>query len=578
MCFFIIVLVVLGCNSAYSCYDNRSACSVWSHHPRSSKCYCGPSLEGGILCLDDKVYLRVDLNMYIDTDNNQTLAGLGSYGYHNFSTVTNRVYTLLPSDEQQFNMMICSPKNRKGFLCEECIDDHSPTVFNTKCANCTEQSYLKRAVLFFAVKLLPISLMFILVLVFRLNVTQGPIFGYIISCQTEILMAQLMQPFKQLIMHQIGQRGMILQVSLFFSSFWYMDYSSLFGNFCISPSFKNVHVLLLNYISVFYPLLLILSTAFLIELHARNYRFIVFMWKPFSSCLYRLRKSWSSSDSIVHAYGTLFILSFSTLNFNAYLILRSTNLYTNSGELYKRILYFQPSIHFNSRDYVLYFSIIAIPWVLIGVLPTFLLCALSVKTLRKKLNTCCSHRVQIIMQTFADTFQGTFRGGYRGIPVIYAFLVILLTFSGIFGNSLNITVIQVYSVVIILISFLVAFTRPCKSFSTNISLSFNLLIMAAVTMVLSHYIFDIGDAPNYEVTLLLCLASIRHIVMLLWLIYKVLLKFGFIGKAEVSGLRLVNTFRRKAALVKHDSSQCLLPDRLENSHNYQELSSASPIN
>lgn len=296
------------------------------------------------------------------------------------------------------------------------------------------------------------------------------------------------------------------------------------------------------------------------------------MWKPFSFWLYRLRKSWSSSDSIVHAYATLLILSFSTLNFNAYLVLRSTNLYTNSGELYRKILYYQPSIHFHSQDYMFYFSIITIPWVLIGVLPTILLCVLSVKTLRKKLNNCCSQRVQIIMHTFADTFQGTFRDGYRGIPVIYASLVILLTLSGTFGHTLNIAVIQVYSVVLILASFLLAFTRPCKSFSTNISLSFNLLLMAAVAMVLSHYISDIGAVPNYHVTLLLCLASVHHIVMLLWFIYKVLHNMECTGKAVIFGLRLINLFRKKTALTKHDSSQCLLPDRLENSHNYRELS------
>ena len=55
---------------------------------------------------------------------------------------------------------------------------------------------------------------------------------------------------------------------------------------CISESLNNMNVLLLNFVSVLYPLFLVISTYILIELHARNFRPIVIMWKPFGRCFF----------------------------------------------------------------------------------------------------------------------------------------------------------------------------------------------------------------------------------------------------------------------------------------------------
>ena len=54
----------------------RAECPNWYHRPPGSHyCQCGPvlSLEGGIMCPDDGVYLRVDYIMTWDTATNQTV-------------------------------------------------------------------------------------------------------------------------------------------------------------------------------------------------------------------------------------------------------------------------------------------------------------------------------------------------------------------------------------------------------------------------------------------------------------------------------------------------------------------------
>ena len=105
-------------------------------------------------------------------------------------------------------------------------------------------------------------------------------------CQTLVITEGQINTFYQLLLYELNSYGWVLQASLFLSSFWAMDFSLLGGDYCISESLNNMNVLLLNFVSVLYPLFLVISTYILIELHARNFRPIVIMWKPFGRCFF----------------------------------------------------------------------------------------------------------------------------------------------------------------------------------------------------------------------------------------------------------------------------------------------------
>ena len=299
-------------------------------------------LGGGITCCGDAVYIRVDYTMTLDPSTNQTVAALSIYGFDNYSAIVDRVYTALPNDSRNLNERMCTPNNRKGFLCEDCVDGFGPTAYSPKCTNCSELHFAARLAGFFAVKLVPITIMFVLLAVFRINVTYGPVFGYVIFCQATTSTARLLLTFNELFVHQLGDKRKFFNILHFLSAFWDMDYGALFGKSCISPSLKNIDVLFLNFVSVFYPFVLVALSYAFIQLHSRNFRLIVLRWKPFSICLLKFRKDWNITGSIVHAYATVFLLSFCIFNFNAFMILKSIGLYAKQKRV-KTILYYQPS-------------------------------------------------------------------------------------------------------------------------------------------------------------------------------------------------------------------------------------------
>ena len=123
-------------------------------------------------------------------------------------------------------------------------------------------------------------------------------------------------------------------MELFLSGSWSLDFlkvTNIVPPFCISDKITNLNALLFEYILVIHPIFLVLITCLCFKLHARNYRILVFLWKPFRSACIRIRRKWCGNGSIVHAYATLLLLSFSRLNTVAYNLNRGTVVYRVNG-------------------------------------------------------------------------------------------------------------------------------------------------------------------------------------------------------------------------------------------------------
>ena len=577
------VALCLTLASGCAVADESSECPNWYHRPPGSHhCQCGPTLQGGIMCSDDGVYIRVDYIMAWDTATNQTLAALNHYGYYNYSKITNRVYTLMPSDSRDLNDTVCAPNNRVAFLCEDCVPGYGPTAYSSKCMDCQKRSTFSAVARFLTLKVVPITVMFILLMIFRINVTQGPLFGYVLYCQALVITEGQINTFYLLLLHELHSYGWVLQASLFLSSFWAMDFSLLGGKYCISESLNNMNVLLLNFVSVLYPLFLVISTYILIELHARNFRPIVIMWKPFGRCFSKIRRNWSATDSIIHAYATLLLLSFGTLNHNILQLLKSTNIYNSTGKVKTNVLVNRPSIHVYSSEYIPYLIIVVTLMFFLGICPIALLCIYSIKLCRRKLNNCCSHRIEIALNTFVDTFQGTFKDGlngtrdYRISPALFLILVICCTSLGSFGHVFNVNTMLFLGVLLVLTSFLIAYAHPCKFFVTNLSLSFHMMLSATIGAILACWMGNMSFRASTVAMLLAGIALIPHVLMTFWVIHKLLPNIQcFKHSVAAFKTRVASLLLRERVLGVQQSYESLLPDRLENSRDYRELTTSA---
>ena len=235
---------------------------------------------------------------------------------------------------------------------------------------------------------------------------------------------------------------------------------------------------------------------------------------------------------IIHAFASLIFLSFASLNYNTYQLLSSTSIYVanSTSPLMTYVVFDHKDMHVYTPRYI-------IPLLLLfflGVLPSLLLLLYPIRMFRVRLRRCCSHRWLIRLNTFVETFQGPFKDGcngtrdYRIIPGILGCVILLLnTFSClIHGSNCDNYLIVTFALVFAFSSVLSAYIKPCKSSCANLSLTFHLMMMVSATIILTLWRQDLDMDKTVLVSLFTVVVAIPHIVMFLWVCYKIQKKFG----------------------------------------------------
>ena len=362
MALFVLLLLFTATYASVTAEENDSfSCPLWHYH-HEGECKCGFKVDGAIFCSDDNVYLRVDYAMGIwhSHGTNVIAIALSRYAYHDYSAIHQRVYSPIPKNKSQQDLenFVCKKNNREGFLCGKCLPNYGPSAYSPKCQKC-DHSVVSAIALYLTVKLLPTAILFIVITTFRINVFKGPMLGYIIFCQSFILWALKIPAIYETIIIVHHLNNVLADIFLLLSTIWSLDFLPViryFPAFCLSHKLWNMDMFLLNYISTLFPVFLLVASYIFIELHAWGFKVVVYCWKPFHPCFVRIRRNWSSSDSIIHAFASLMFLSFTSLNSNTSYLLSSTNIYiANSTHPYRtNILLNYPIMHTYEPKYIYY--------------------------------------------------------------------------------------------------------------------------------------------------------------------------------------------------------------------------------
>ena len=129
----------------------------------------------------------------------------------------------------------------------------------------------------------PATVFYFAVLTFQIHITSAPMNCFVMFSQLLVNLQNHDPGFLGALMSQLDKTSSaVFKVILTGYGFWNLDYFRyLIPPFCVSQELKNIHVLALQSVSAFYPLLLIAITYACVELHGHNFRPIVWLWKPF---------------------------------------------------------------------------------------------------------------------------------------------------------------------------------------------------------------------------------------------------------------------------------------------------------
>ena len=190
-------------------------------------------------------------------------------------------------------------------MCSECIDGYGPSVTspNFRCSDCSNTWYSMP--LYLLLELVPVSVFYLIMLIFQVNVTSAPMISFVFYSNIILLSLNLN------VINQDQSRvyGTILALSYGILSFDFFRYA--IPPFCVSPHLKIVHALYLQNISTVFPYVLIAFTWLCIKLYSRDYKVVTLPWQLLNRVIFKhINVKWNSGRTVVDTFATFFNSSF----------------------------------------------------------------------------------------------------------------------------------------------------------------------------------------------------------------------------------------------------------------------------
>ena len=533
-CYCLVVVKLSLC----SVLATDTSCPTWHYYNNvTGQCECGYWL----LCSSDANQVDIS-SQSCATSSEQEDDYYVSYCPFTRNS-TNRMYSEMPSNASQLDEVMCSPYNRRGLLCGECKDGYGSAVysFDMTCANCSSLWSRYAISLYLFLQFVPTTLIFLCLVVFRFNITSGPLLGYVLFCQITIAEINYRYSFiYDYLQHHVSLSLKVLSdLSMTVSQFWSLQFLKvIIPPFCISEKLTGIHVNMLDLVPAIYPLVLVIISCILMELHARNYRIVGILWKPFKIILSKANITAVTSDAVFHAFASFIFLSNTSVMFTACQVVNFVAVWNSTGHFQKQVLYTDPTVEWNTS--IPYVLIAAVIFIFISLIPSLLLCIYPTR-LYRYLSRLLSARKRLAITAFVEALHSCFKDGlngthdYRalaGTPLFFA-LLLLVAINYFLGRLYRVDVsYHIVEIVLwMILACIVSYVKPCKSAVANISLSFHMTMFGILMCTINLWKFDLSVETNTLELMFFVTFISPHILVAVWAGYTLtkhtLTRFGY---------------------------------------------------
>ena len=372
-----------------------------------------------------------------------------------------------------------------------------------------------------------------------------------------------------------------LQVLLVLCGVWSLDFfRSVIPPFCVSSNIKNVHALALEYLAAFHPIFLIIITYVCIKLHDNNFKPVVWLWKPFHRHFVHLRR-WDSKASIINAFTTFLLLSFSKTLFVSFTLLYIINIHYSSHEEKRCVMYmyYDPTVECHALKYLIVAVIAGCVLLIFTIFPIIILILYPTRLFRKCVS-CRGFRRWHALHMFMESFQGQYKDGTNGTrdfrTVSALFLILGISTLASFSNhhfSFGISGLQCVLFILVLCFYAVA--RPYKLiFSNNVDILILALLEIFLFTIHSETYHPGSKFAYYALPATTLLLGVPHIVLISYICHKLAMKAGITQHLKRKYKRCVmaaNCTSGAETNVEAESDSGSLPDRLMNPGSYEPV-------
>ena len=452
-------------------------------------------------------------------ERNQTVVGICQYVFP--THLIHNGFIRLPQKLSELNNFICGHLKReiRAPLCGRCTNGTGPSIYSigSQCVSCSKVNILYYILL----QYVPTTIMFLVIIMFRVSIVSAPMAHYVLYCNFLMLGSKTITGFY--IISDITNifTLVFIRICLTLNSLLTFD-PLLFVSppLCISESISEIYIPAFDTLATLYPFTLLLLTYIGIELHAKDFKPIVSLWKPFKGNYERFIRSWDPNKSLIQVLATLFFLSFTKLIIITYEPFLITRVFNMQSKMVKHVTYIDPTVIPYSKKHMPLVFLSAIILIFI-VLPPMILLAVYPTRCFRKVSTCLKPRWLIALHTFTDTFQGCYKDGTNGtrdyraisgyiLAVSLAVPLLLGVMSPVTGHSNTTFLWQIPIALSTALSIACVVLEPYKHRVANISGAILPAILAvAASIDFSLYTYNISTP-----VIVLCVAvfSCPHFV------------------------------------------------------------------
>ena len=386
----------------------------YSNSSTFPQCVCSDAVDFAITCKQKQrtSFLKAGYCTFQDVEINQTLVAACSYVFP--TDLIHDGFIRLPEKLSELNSFICGHLKReiRAPLCGRCINGTGPSIYfmGSQCVSCSKVNILYYILL----QYVPTTIMFLIIIVFRVSIVSTPMAHYVLYCNIIMLTLKANGFYIVSAITNTYYVSLFIRICLTLNCLLTFD-PLLFVSppLCISESISEIYIPAFDTLAALYPFTLLLLTYISIELHARDFKPIILLWRPFKVQYERFIRSWDPSKSLIQVLATLFFLSFAKfiiLMCEPFLI---TQVFNMQSETVTSVTYIDPTVIPFSHKHMPLIFLSAIILIFIVSPPTILLAVYPTRCFRK-VSTCLKPRWLIALHTFTDTFQGCYKDGTNG--------------------------------------------------------------------------------------------------------------------------------------------------------------------
>ena len=512
-----------------------------------SHCVCSQQLPLRVYCIQGSLrsYLMLGNYAFWDNGSSSTMVGSCPYVFLHHTYVDTKLE--LPQDVYALNSFLCTEKlnrdvDNHSSSCGRCADGRGPSVttVGSQCVQCSAVNIVYYCLL----QYLPATIIFLLILVTQIDLTSAPMAHYVLFCNALAIYFRTASGFVTIFdLHGTINR-FILGAFLMLNSIWSFDpLYPVSPPLCLSPHIQDIDRPYIEMLATMYPFALLVLAYIGIELHSRDVRLVVLLWRPLHRRFIHCRRSWNPNASLVQAFATVFYISYVKLIFLVFVPFNGTYFANEYGTIRKVfVTHVDPTIPFAHPKHIclMAFSLCILAFI---VMPPIVVLMAYPTQLFRKLQNHLSPRLNLAIDTFVNTYQGCYKDGtngtrdYRSWSGGFLAIYVLILIAGAGANSLvEINKRQpemgTLTIIISMVTLSVAFAvlRPYKSNIANIT---GLTLSALLAIAVALYGAELAQGRHRVgfVAIVMAVESTPHCVFYGHIVYRLFKKSNHFKRA-----------------------------------------------